>query len=180
MKNISESSKQVIKDSQIKIFYGFLIGILIFVIFMNFGTMSTFRIPQPFTLTDADKAVIMFIVNSPFIFVIFPLMFYLYKKHGSKMLSISDKQIEINIPLKSLKIIKWSDFDRMKLHVRGKRTMWGDREVSKFNLKFLRAHTIKQIKFLIYDSGKASQILNLLVSAADKINKHIDVTTKYL
>lgn len=178
MNDTSENSPQVIKESNIKMVYGYIIGIVIFIIIFNYWIIRMLQI-DTIPLSPTDRGLIIFISNSPFIFIIFPLMINFYRWHGTKMISVSNKKIEIDVPLKSLKTIRWSDFDRMMVNVRGPKGLIGEKELTKFKIKFLRNHTVKHVKFAYYDNSKASQILKLIIDYADKINKFIDVKTKY-
>ena len=195
---VSESNTIEITDSGSKYLGYLFIGLLIFALIITnvgFGFISSIM-PN-----FQDKLGVILLLNLPFSAILLYLLIYVYGLFIkiSKII-ISDKTIEfLQFPKRHPVIINWSDFDTIRLKVKGLKSHKildamtkmvviggsGQSMTTKLLIKFLRNPPNRFIKvrnLKLFDDAKVSQIIDSLISIAEKLDKNIDIerlTKKY-
>ena len=187
----SESNTVEITDSGKKYLAYIIIGLLIFVLIITnigFGFISSIM-PN-----FQDKLGVILLLNLPFSAILLYLPFYVYGLfiRISKVI-ISDKTIEFIHGLKRHPvIIKWSDFDSIRIKVKGLKSHkvldsmarlagaygGGQSMTTKLLIKFSRKKPNRFIKVRnhkLFNDAKVHQIIDTLISKAEKHGKNIDI-----
>ena len=175
-------SKFEVYESNMWQVYLFVIVFSILAIFFNifFSGLLVFE----------DGWIIVFILNTPFIFIVAPCIIYFYLNHARKRIVILDTSIEINTPLHSKRAIEWNKFDILRLNARGPHKSaldklhyaWGQ-DYTKFKISFIKESNHAEnrtIKFRIYDRSKATRVIDLLYYSANTNKKKIEIDRKYI
>lgn len=176
------SKKFEVYESNIWRVYLFVIVFSILAIFFNifFSGLLVFE----------DGWIIVFILNTPFIFIVAPCIISYYLNHARKRIVILDNSLEINTPLHSKRAFEWSEFDILRLNARGPHksaldklnNSWG-RDYTKFKISFIKESNHvenRTIKFRIYDRSKATRVIDLLYYSANTNKKKIEIDRKYI
>lgn len=148
----------------------FIISLLVFLIRMAFSD----------PLIEGYELMILGILSIIFIPIILAIIFTtlrFYRIEGRKRFLISNERFLIELPLKPIIEIKWSDFDELLITTRGK---YG-KGYTNFKIQFLRQakfNNVKKVRYRLNKKENVGKMIDLISSYATLKNVMVKIDRK--